>query len=160
VHTALWYVQVSDIIVAAAFLAEAKTAEECNMSPVWARTFAVLSVFFILMPLILTALFISGVQRRSYVYRKQLHALQLSMQDVAPDGTTFVAHHKAKASFGADGMSGNFTQHVSNTSAFPPDYSRLVVPITPLSSRCVPARVICKKSMLPLAVCGTFVPLL
>lgn len=115
------FMQVSDIIVSAAFLGEANNAERCGVEPLWARTFAVFSVFFILMPLILTALFITGVQRRSFVYRKQLHELQLSMQDVAPGGPNFAAHHKAKQSFGADNMmSGNFTQqNISNTSEFP-----------------------------------------
>lgn len=109
--------QVSDIIVSAAFLGEANNAKKCGVNPGLAYTFAVFSVFFILMPLILTALFITGVQRRSFVYRKQLHELQLSMQDVAPGALNLVAHQKAKQSFGADVLSTNFTQqNISNTS--------------------------------------------
>lgn len=110
--------QVSDIIVSAAFLAEANNAQKCGVNPAWARTFAVFSVFFILMPLILTALFITGVQRRSFVYRKQLHELQLSMQQVAPGAPNLAARHQARPSFGNDIVSTNFTQqNVSNTSA-------------------------------------------
>lgn len=109
--------QVSDIIVSAAFLGEANNAQRCGVNPGWARTFAVCSVFFILMPLILTALFITKVQRRSFVYRKQLHELQLSMANDAPGAPNLGSQHKAKQSFGADVMSANFTQlNASNTS--------------------------------------------
>ena len=121
--------QVSDIIVSAAFLGEANDAERCGVNPIWARTFAVFSVFFILMPLILTALFITGVQRRSFVYRKQLHALQMSMADVAPGAPQLGSKHKPKQSFGADVMSANFTQqNISNTSA---DLLTAVIPLQP-----------------------------
>lgn len=75
--------QISDILVTGAFIRKANLAEICEPHPARARAIAAFSLIFILVPLVLTALFITRVHIRGYVRRKQLQEMQKTMQGSA-----------------------------------------------------------------------------
>lgn len=75
--------QISDILVTGAFIRKANLAEICEPHPARARAIAAFSMIFILIPLVLTALFITRVHIRGYVRRKQLQEMQKTLQGSA-----------------------------------------------------------------------------
>eukprot|EP00892_Ulva_mutabilis_P004685 jgi/Ulvmu1/2589/UM014_0040.1 len=81
---------ISDILVTGAFIRKANLAEICEPYPNRARAIAAFSLMFILIPLVLTALFITRVHIRGYVRRKQLQEMQKTLQGTGSAGQPFL----------------------------------------------------------------------